>query len=97
MAGYLGRVADQATMIVQVEHPLSSLLLQRRVREETGEEYLLITQINNVQFTKLSEFESYFNEVNKGGTSPSATRRIVDSNFVVVPLGVVRGFLENPD
>ena len=84
-------------MIVQVEHPLSSLLLQRRVREETGEEYLLITQINNVQFTKLSEFESYFNEVNKGGASPSATRRIVDSNFVVVPMGVVRGFLENPD
>ena len=84
-------------MIVQVEHPLSSLLLQRRVREETKEEYLLITQIQNVHFTKLSEFESYFNEVNKGGDSPSATRRIVDSNFVIVPMGVVRGFIESPD
>ena len=84
-------------MIVQVEHPPSSLLLQRRVREEKGEEYLFITQINNVHFTKLSEFESYFNEVNKGGNSPSATRRIVDSNFVVVPMSVLRGFLENPE
>ena len=84
-------------MIVQVEHPPSSLLLQRRVREETGEEYLLITQIYNVHFTKLSEFESYFNEVNKGGDTPSATRRIVDSNFVVVPMDVVRDFIENPD
>ena len=83
-------------MIVQVEHPPSSILLQRRVSEETGEEYLFITQINNVHFTTLSEFESYFNEVNKGGSSPSATRRIVDSNFVVVPIGVLRGFLENP-
>lgn len=84
-------------MIVQVEHPPSSLLLQRRVREEIGEEYLLITQIYNVHFTKLSEFESYFNEVNKGGDTPSATRRIIDSNFVVVPMDVVRGFIENPD
>jgi hypothetical protein len=84
-------------MIVQVEHPPSSILLQWRMREETREEYLFITQINNVHFTKLSEFESYFNEVNKGGSSPSATRRIVDSNFVVVPIGVLRGFLENPD
>jgi len=84
-------------MIVQVEHPPSSILLQRRMREETREEYLFITQINNVHFTKLSEFESYFNEVNKEGSSPSATRRIVDSNFVVVPIGVLRGFLENPD
>jgi hypothetical protein len=67
------------------------------MREETREEYLFITQINNVHFTNLSEFESYFNEVNKGGSSPSATRRIVDSNFVVVPIGVLRGFLENPD
>ena len=84
-------------MIVQVEHPLSSLLLQRRVREETGEDYLVITQIHNVHFTKMSEFESYFNEVNKGGDSPSATRRIVDSNFVIVPMDVVRSFIENPD
>jgi hypothetical protein len=84
-------------MIVQVEHPPSSLLLQQRVREETGEEYLLITQIHNVHFTKLSEFESYFNEVNKGGDSPTATRRIVDSNFVVVPLSVLHSFLEHPD
>jgi hypothetical protein len=84
-------------MIVQVEHPPSSILLQRWMREETREEYLFITQINNVHFTNLSEFESYFNEVNKGGSSPSATRRIVDSNFVVVPIGVLRGFLENPD
>jgi hypothetical protein len=84
-------------MIVQVEHPPSSLLLQKRVKEETGEEYLFITQINNVNFTKLSEFESYFNEVNKGGDSPSATRRIVDSNFVIIPLNVVRSFLEHPN
>jgi hypothetical protein len=84
-------------MIVQVEHPPSSLLLQRRVMEEKGEEYLFITQINNVHFTKLSEFDSYFNEVNKRSNSPSATRRIVDSNFVVVPMSVLRGFLENPE
>ena len=84
-------------MIVQVEYPSSSLLLQRRVREETGEEYVFITQINNVHFTKMSEFESYFNEVNKGGSSPSATRRIIDSNFVIVPISVVRNFLDNPE
>jgi len=84
-------------MIVQVDSPPSSILLQRRVKEETGEEYLFITQINNVHFTRLSEFGSYFNEVNKGGGSPSATRRIVDSDFVVVPMRVVRSFLENPD
>ncbi len=58
---------------------------------------MFITQINNVHFTELSEFESYFNEVNKGGGSPSATKRIIDSNFVVVPISVVRSFLENPD
>jgi hypothetical protein len=84
-------------MIVQVDYPTSSLLLHRRVNEKTGEEYLFITQINNVHFTELSEFESYFNEVNKGGGSPSATKRIIDSNFVVVPISVVRSFLENPD
>lgn len=84
-------------MIVQVDSPPSSILLQRRVKEETDEEYLFITQINNVHFTRLSEFGSYFNEVNKGGGSPSATRRIVDSDFVVVPMRVVRSFLENPD
>ena len=83
-------------MIIQIEHPQSSLLLQRRV-EETGEEFMMITQINNVRFTKLSEFESYFNDVSKGSGVTSATRRIVDSNFVVVPIDVVRGFLENPD
>ena len=58
---------------------------------------MFITQINNVYFTKLSEFESYFNEVNKGGSSPSATKRIIDSNFVIVPISVVHSFLENPD
>jgi hypothetical protein len=84
-------------MIVQVKSPSSSLLLQRRVNNDTGEEFMFITQINNVHFTKMSEFDSYFNEVNKGGASPSATRRIVDSNFVVVPMKAVRGFLENPD
>jgi hypothetical protein len=84
-------------MIVQVDSPPSSLLMQRRVKEETGEEYLFITQINNVHFTKLSEFDSYFNEINKGSGSPSATRRIVDSNFVMVPMTVLRVFLENPE
>jgi hypothetical protein len=84
-------------MISQIDYPPSSLLLQRRVKEETGEEYLIITQINNVQFTKLSEFDSYFNEINKEGSSPSATKRIVDSNFVVVPMNVVRAFLEKPE
>ncbi|MCX6648351.1 MAG: hypothetical protein NTV61_03050 [Candidatus Bathyarchaeota archaeon] len=83
-------------MIIQVESPPSSLLLQRRVAE-TGEEFIFITQINNVRFTKLSEFDSYFNEVNRGGGSPGATRRIVDSNFVLVPLKALRGFLDNPD
>jgi hypothetical protein len=84
-------------MIVQIDYPPSSLLLQRRVKEETGEEYIFITQINNVSFTKLSEFESYFNEINRGGDSPSATRRIVDSNFVIVPVSFLHAFLDNPE
>jgi hypothetical protein len=84
-------------MIIQVEFPPSSILLQRRVNSDTGEEFMFITQINNVHFTKMSEFDSYFNEVNKVGASPSVTRRIVDSNFVVVPIKAIRGVLENLD
>ena len=71
--------------------------MQRRVNSDTSEEFMFITQINNVHFTKMSEFDSYFNEINKGGDSPSATRRIVDSNFVIVPMKAVRGFLESCD
>ena len=84
-------------MIVQVDSPPSSILLQRRVKQDTDEEFLLITQINGARFTKLSEFDSYFNEVNKGGESPGAIRRIVDSNFIMVPMRVVREFLAKPD
>ena len=84
-------------MIVQVDSPPSSILLQRRVKQDTREEFLLITQINGVRYTKLSEFDSYFNEVNKGGESPEAIRRIVDSNFIIVPMRVVRDFLLKPD
>ena len=71
--------------------------MQRRVNSDTIEEFMFITQINNVHFMKMSEFDSYFNEVNQGGASPSATRRIVDSNFVIVPMKVIRGFLESLD
>ena len=80
-------------MIAYVESPPSSLLIERRRSIETGEEFVFITQINNVHYTKLSEFESYFNEVNKGGGEPGPLKRIVDSNFVAVPVGVMKEFL----
>ena len=84
-------------MIVHIDSPPSSILLQKRVKNDTGEEFLLITQINSVRFTKLSEFDSYFNEVNKGVGSTGVTRRIVDSNFIIVPMRVIRDFLAEPD
>jgi len=84
-------------MIVQVESPPSSLLLQKRVNNDNGEEFIFITQINNVHYTELREIESYFNEVNKGGATPSATKRIVDSNFVIVPMKAMRSFMEHSD
>ena len=84
-------------MIVQVDSPPSSILLQRRKKQDTEEEFLLITQINGVRFTKLSEFDSYFNEVNNGGESPGAIRRIIDSNFIIVPMRVIRDFLAKSD
>jgi len=84
-------------MIVHIDAPPSSILIQKRVKNDTGEEFLLITQINGVRFTKLSEFDSYFNEVNKGVGSTGVTRRIVDSNFIIVPMRVIRDFLSEPD
>jgi hypothetical protein len=83
-------------MIVQLKDPPSSLL-QRRVKPDTGEEYLLITQVNNVHFTSIAEFDAFFNDINRGGGSPSPLRRVIDSNFVVVPALVLRDFLEKPD
>jgi hypothetical protein len=42
------------------------------VNSDTSEEFMFITQINDVHFTKMSEFDSYFNEINKEGDSPRA-------------------------
>ncbi len=81
-------------MIAYVESPPSSVLIEKRLNSDTGEDFVLITQINNVHYTKLSEFQSYFNEINKGGSTPGPMKRIVDSNFVALPLGMLRGFIE---
>ncbi|MDP2901164.1 MAG: hypothetical protein Q8O47_09365 [Candidatus Bathyarchaeota archaeon] len=84
-------------MIVQLKDPPSSVLLQRRVKQDTGEEFLLITQVNNVNFTSIAEFDAFFNDINRGGGSPGPLRRVMDSNFVVVPAKVLRDFLEKPE
>ncbi len=80
-------------MIAYVESPPSSVLIERRLNADTGEDFALITQINNVHYTKLSEFQSYFNEINKGGDTPGPMKRIVDSNFVALPLSLLHEFL----
>jgi hypothetical protein len=94
--GYLRAGSESTIMIIQVDNPPSSILIQRRVKEETDEDYLFITQINNVHFTKIEEFDAYFNDVNRGGDSPNAVKRLIDSHFVVVPLTQLRKFLEDP-
>ncbi len=81
-------------MIAYIDSPPSSVLIERRFNSDTGEEFALITQINGVHYTKQSEFQSYFNEINKGGDTPGPMRRIVDSNFVAVPLSTLREFLK---
>lgn len=83
-------------MIIQVENPPSSILFQRRVKEDTNEEYLFITQVNNVHFTRIEEFDAYFNDVNRGGDTPNALKRLIDAHFVVVPLMQLRKFLDEP-
>ena len=80
-------------MILQVEDPMSSILLQKTVKD--GEELLLITQIRGVRYTKTSEFDAYFNELGKGTTS--ATRRLIDSNFVAIPAAPLRRYLESKE
>ena len=82
-------------MIVQLKDPPSSVLLQKRVKPDTGEEYLMITQVNNVHFTSVAEFDAYFNDMNRGGGSPGSLRRVIDSNFVVVPAKVLKDYIEN--
>ncbi len=77
-------------MIIQVDDPPSSVLLQRRNKD--GKEYVFITQVRGVRFTQLHEFDAYFNELGKGGVS--ATRRVVDSNFIVLPVGPLKEYLE---
>lgn len=84
-------------MIVQLRDPPSSVLLQRRVKQDTGEEYLLITQVNNVNFTSIAEFDAFFNDINRGGSSPGPLRRVMDSNFVVLPAKVLKDFLDKPE
>ena len=81
-------------MIFQLQDPPSSVLLERRIKDDSGEEYLFVTQINNVKFTKIEEFYSYFNEVDRNVNSSSPLRRVVDSNFVAVPLEVIKDFLK---
>jgi hypothetical protein len=84
-------------MIVQLKDPPSSVLLQRRVKQDTGEEYLLITQVNNVNFMSIAEFDAFFNDINRGGGSPGPLRRVMDSNFVVLPAKVLKDFLDKPE
>jgi hypothetical protein len=80
-------------VIIQVDDPPSSVLLQRRTKD--GREYVLMTQIRGVHFTKLHEFDAYFNELGKGEVS--ATRRVVDSNFVILPVDPLRDYLEGSE
>ncbi len=77
-------------MILQVDDPPSSVLLQRRCKDD--KEYVLITQVRGVSFTQLHEFDAYFNELGKGGVGP--TRRVIDSNFVVLPVEPLMRYLE---
>jgi len=84
-------------MIAQLRDPPSSVLLQHRVNHDTGEDYLVIAQVNNVHFTSIAEFDAFFNDINRGGSSPSPLRRVMDSNFVVIPSKVLKDFLENPE
>jgi len=80
-------------MIIQVDDPPSSVLLQRH--EKDGKGYVLITQVRGVRFTQLHEFDAYFNELGKGEVS--ATRRVVDSNFVVLPVEPLKKYLESTE
>ena len=78
-------------MIVQLNEPPSSLLL---VKGNVGEEECaMITQVRNVHFTKVEEFDAYFNELNS--EEPSPLRRIEDSSFVIVPLRILKEFIGN--
>jgi hypothetical protein len=81
-------------MIIQLKYPPSSVLIERRNKEDTGEEYVFITQIHNVLFTKLQEFESYMNETKK---DDNVTKKLIDSHFVIIPLNEIKRFLENAD
>ena len=81
---FISRYPLFTNMIVQLDEPYSSLLLQRGMVGK--EECVMITQVRNVHFTKIEEFDAYFNEINSKGPSP--LRRIEDSNFVVVPLRI---------
>jgi len=81
-------------MIIQLEYPPSSVLLERRKKEDTGEEYLFITQINNMHFTTLQEFDSYMNEIKK---DDDVMKKLIDSHFVIIPLNAIRQLLDNPN
>jgi hypothetical protein len=76
-------------MIVQLVEPFSSLLLQQGIVGK--EECVMITQIRNVHFTKIEEFDAYFNDLNSKGPNP--LRRIEDSSFVIVPLRILKELL----